>query len=713
MTTQKNTFCRICEPACPIKASINDKGKVIKLSPNPEHPSGGIPCHKGLSFLDVQNSPDRLNWPLKRNKNTSTAKGEFERTSWDEAFNEIGQKIRSLQKEHGPNSIAFFLGNPGVFDSRAFLSTMPLIMQSGTQMNFSAGTQDMTNKSRGVYDIYGTRAFTIPDLAHTNYLLCLGANPKVSHWTLLSQPNDSLNILKNIKARGGKSVFVNPRKIESSMPQTGETLQIKPGTDVYFLAAVLNEISKNNNINQEHVAKYGKNLDKLLAFVEKYPAEKVSDITGIATEDIKLVAKEYAEADGAAAYISTGVAQSGQGLMCHLLVEIINFVTGNLGRKGGTISSTALINNKSPFDVTKLPTFTTSIGELSMPAPGVGLPAVLLPDLIEGGDIKALIVFSGNPMLSLAGENRMREAFSKLDLLVTIDIMHNATAEVSDYALPATSWIERADINFIGIGMQGGHPYVHYTDAMEKPGEDRKEDWWIIARLSQEFGIPNLLDEPDADGFKTIQGMLAAQDLSIEKLKNLPQQTQVLPVEPYENFYEHSVLHADKKVECYPPAFVSAGLMDRCDAIFEQLKNEAPGSLKLGSLRTNQMHNTWMSNVEKFRKGSLERNPLHMCSQDAKARGLFEGDEIRIFNEHGSINTILRVNDDMRPGAVAMSHGYTKDSNPNLSVADQMRGANCNKLMPLGAGTFEPLSNMSQLCAVPVEIESLKNSNTL
>lgn len=704
MAEHKNTFCRICEPACPIKAEFNDEGKLVGLSPNPDHPSGGRPCHKGLSFLDVHNSPDRLNWPLKRRNNRCEAKGEFSRVSWDDAFDAIGKMLRALREDYGPDSIAFFSGNPGVFDSRQFINKMGLVMGSGSRMVFHSGTQDMTNKTRGCYDFYGTSSLPIPDLDNTNYLLCLGANPKVSHWALMSQPNDSLDILKKIKARGGKTVFVDPRKSESSMPETGETLQIKPGTDVYFLAAVLNEIAVNDDIDRAHVARYGKHLDELLNFVKQYHAKKVSKITGIEVASIKQIAREFAGADGAAAYMSIGVNQGGQGLLAYWLTEMLNFITGNLGRKGGTYIPSGILKEKMPFDVSQLPIFTSSVGELQAPPPGGALPSVILPDLIESGEIKALIVFSGNPILSVGGEARMRKAFEKLDLLVSTDIMLNATGELADYVLPATNWLERADINFIGNGMQGGIPYIHYTDAMEAPLEERKEDWWINDRLAQELGIPCLLDQSDTDGFDTINAMLSASGLSIEKIKELPQQTAILPERPYEDFYETDVLHPDKKVECFPPAFVKAGLMERCAEMFVELENEPEGLLKLGSLRTNYMHNTWMSNVERLRKGSLERNPLHMCSEDAQARNLFDGDEVRVFNEHGSITAVLRVSNAMRRGAVAMSHGFADKSNPHLSVASEMRGSNCNELMPSAADTYEPLSNMSRLCAVNVEV---------
>ena len=91
MNQTKPTFCRICEPMCPLLAEIDDRGKVVDFTPNPNHPVGGTPCHKGLSWLTVHHDPDRLNWPLKRMNPKSEAKGVFERVSWEQALSEIGK----------------------------------------------------------------------------------------------------------------------------------------------------------------------------------------------------------------------------------------------------------------------------------------------------------------------------------------------------------------------------------------------------------------------------------------------------------------------------------------------------------------------------------------------------------------------------------------------------------------------------------------------
>lgn len=114
-----------------------------------------------------------------------------------------------------------------------------------------------------------------------------------------------------------------------------------------------------------------------------------------------------------------------------------------------------------------------------------------------------------------------------------------------------------------------------------------------------------------------------------------------------------------------------------------------------------------MTNIPKLRKGKLTVNPLHLCSGDAKDLGLFEGDNVCVYNDNGSIVTGIEINDDLRAGAVAMSHGYGGLDAKVMKVASRKPGANCNRLMPVGPGSYEPLSHMSWMSGVPVRIEKV------
>ena len=227
MSSEKKTFCRICEPACPLLASINEAGEIVELKPDPGHPLGGIPCNKGLAFLDVHNDPDRLKWPLRRKNDKLAETAEFERIDWDVALAEIAEKIRALQAEYGNDAIAIYAGNPLAFDSRALhvIPQLAGILQSN--MFFSAGTQDCTSKFVTTTSMYGANFNFIPDLTHTDYLLCLGANPKISHWTSVSVPNDSGKILRISRHAVGKSRLSIPEEL--SLPQPRRVRLYKSG----------------------------------------------------------------------------------------------------------------------------------------------------------------------------------------------------------------------------------------------------------------------------------------------------------------------------------------------------------------------------------------------------------------------------------------------------------------------------------------------------
>ncbi|WP_271190503.1 molybdopterin-dependent oxidoreductase, partial [Dactylosporangium matsuzakiense] len=319
------------------------------------------------------------------------------------------------------------------------------------------------------------------------------SNPMVSRWTMMATPNNP-DLLKSMAKRGAKIVFVNPRVIESSSELTGETLQIKPGTDVYFLAALLEAIHQLGRFDHDVLERRAIHVDGLIDFVSKYPAEAVAEVTGIPAETIRLVADEFSNASGAVAYSATGLNQSGHGVLGAWLIDMHNLVTGNLGRPGGSLKPAGLA-----FDlpaIVRREVVHTSIGDfnLSDPIGYTNLPSVVLPDLIEAGDIRALINLGGNPLLSIGGEARLRAAFEKLDLLVSIDIYPSATAEMSDFALPGVDWLERPDFNYAGaFGMQT-HPHLRYADPVVSPTAGRRSDWWFMGRLAQALGISSPLD---------------------------------------------------------------------------------------------------------------------------------------------------------------------------------------------------------------------------
>src|SRR4029079_1678286 len=108
--TEKVTYCRVCEPLCGMIATVDD-GELVKVRPDPDHPlSAGFACPKGIAMAEVQNDPDRGLHPLKRH-----AEGPCERAAWDEARDEIGERLGTIREQHGGSSVGWYMGNPGAF----------------------------------------------------------------------------------------------------------------------------------------------------------------------------------------------------------------------------------------------------------------------------------------------------------------------------------------------------------------------------------------------------------------------------------------------------------------------------------------------------------------------------------------------------------------------------------------------------------------------
>ena len=178
---KKTTFCRVCEPACGLVASV-ENGELVALAPDKAHPiTQGFACNKGIAGLEIHRDPDRLARPLKKQ-----ADGSFAALSWDDAAREIAQRLRAIVDESGPDAVAAYIGNPTAFNTLAGPAMGSFFGQLGTRRSFSSGTQDCTNKFAASEQVFGTATLhPVPDIGNTQYLLLIGENPRVSHMSFL------------------------------------------------------------------------------------------------------------------------------------------------------------------------------------------------------------------------------------------------------------------------------------------------------------------------------------------------------------------------------------------------------------------------------------------------------------------------------------------------------------------------------------------------
>lgn len=691
MTTTRSTYCRLCEVGCGLVADVED-GRLVRLRPDKDHPvSAGFACNKGLLSLDVHHDPARVSVPRRR-----TAEGTFVDETWDEALDDIAARLAAIVAEHGPSSVALYLGNPTAFNATAGPAAGLFLLQVGSDRIFTASSQDCGNKFAVGELLWGSaQTHLVADLDRTDHVLLLGTNPRISKGSFLVTP-DPVARLAEVEARGGTVRFVDPRRGE---PKVGETVQIRPDTDVYLLAAMLHEIDRTVGFDADGAARVAE-LDALRAFVAQFPAERVAPVVGIDAARIATMAAEFAGAPSASVHVSTGVNMGRHGALAYWLTIMLSLLTGNLDRPGGNVAAARATAPAPMSHPTGPDGFVDTPWGSFRPNAG-GLPGALLGSMIREGDppIRALISVAGNPALSIGGGDDLAAALASLDLLVTVDLYRNATGELADHVLPALDWYERQDLNTFVQGTQVT-PYVQWTAPVVEPAGERRSEQRIFAELAERMGHPPVFG-PDGDVLSMLyDGTLAEHGLSMAALRESADGVALLaPTEPG-GFLDRTT--PDGTLEGSPAMLEPA--RRRAVALFDELAAEPDDQLKLITRRTSHTINSALQNVERLKKGAGADNPLWLSPADADRLGIADGSRVRVWNRFGAIEADARLDDTLRPGVVAMTHGFGNAGTSGQPVARAHPGVNVNALSPVGPGTFDPVSTMSHLTGIAVEV---------
>ncbi len=717
----RHTFCRICESLCGLEVTL-DRGEITRIRPDDAHvATDGFGCVKGLKQHQLYASPDRLTHPRKR-----LPGGGFADATWDDALGSIGGKVKQLVRDHGPDSIGMYVGTAAGFSLLHPIFAQGFMTGLGSKSIYASATQDCSNKFAVAREIYGfpfTQPF--PDLDHAQCLVIVGANPVVSKWSFLQVPNPGKR-LKEIEARGGRIFVVDPRRTETAKT-AGEYVPIQPGTDVFFYLSFLNELVAIGGVDRAQVDALTTGFDEIERLAAPWTPERTEDVTRIPAATLRAMVRAYAEADGAVLYSSTGVNMGGQGALAFWLQEVINAVSGNLDRRGGTLIGKGILDfaklgERSGFGLSRE---TSRIGGFQ--AVNDAFPGGVMADeiLTEGpGQLKALIVTGGNPLITMANSERLKRAFEQLELLVTIDILPTETGHLAHWQLPATTPFERFDLPFafpLLMGMQS-RPYLQATEPVSAPAGEQRDEATIYLDLASACGAPLF-------GSRLTQRLLEwgtarHSKKHAERQRSVPQKwlmSTILrltrnggfdalerephgrerPPHPVGELRAGGVSTEDGKIALAPKALVERAAV--VEQAFEA-ERRSLGQLRLITKRHVKTHNSWTHNDPEFVRGALHTNYLYMHSDDAKAAGLEPGGLADVKSATATVRVGVQLLDDLLPGTVALPHGWGHQGAPGLSVASRTSGVNVNLLAADGADAVEPVSGMSRLTGIPVEV---------
>ncbi|WP_179044896.1 molybdopterin-dependent oxidoreductase [Sphingobium lactosutens] len=231
--------CPFCEAACGIRVQADHGSRtILGVRGDPEDPfSRSFICPKSYGLTQLHSDPDRLRRPVRRRGK------DWEEMGWDEAMDEAADRLGTLLKTHGPNSIAYYLGNPSGHKAPFLLYGPLLIRALQTNQFYTPGTLDQIPKYVSASYMFGGPTIQpLADLDRTSYLIVIGNNPVVSQGSMMVAPGMKRR-LEDIRKRGGRVVVIDPRRTETAQI-ADEYIAVRPGTDAYLLFAMVDVLAR-------------------------------------------------------------------------------------------------------------------------------------------------------------------------------------------------------------------------------------------------------------------------------------------------------------------------------------------------------------------------------------------------------------------------------------------------------------------------------------
>lgn len=692
MTEAHYRSCNLCEAICGIEIK-HAQGKILSITGDKSDMfSRGHICPKALALKDINEDPNRLKFPVKRNGN------DWKQISWEEAFGEIAEKIKDIQARYGRNAVAVFQGNPSVHNYGTMLSSGELLKSLKTQNNYTATSVDQLPHHFAAWAMLGhPLLIPIPDIDRTEYFLVFGANPLASNGSLMTAP-DIINRLESIGKRGGKIVLIDPRRTETARV-AAEHHFIKPASDVYFLLAFVHTLFAEKLVNLNKLKDFTDGVEILREAAQNYAPETIAEKTGIPAGEIRRIAREFAAAKSAVCYGRIGVSTQKFGGLCHWLINSINILTGNFDRAGGAMftapafdilaaSKGGNIFNRWQSRVRKLPEF---MGEL---------PVAALAEEIstEGeGRIRALITNCGNPVLSTPNGARLERALEDLEFMVSIDIYINETTRRADFILPPATGLEVSHYDVI-FNILAVRDTAKYSAPMFPKTDGAKYDWEILQELAHRLSgkdEPLKFVPPEAKLDFGLQ--LGKYKMSLAQLKENPHGLDLGELKPC---LPERLFNENKRIDLAPEIFVED---------LRRLKIEAASDGEFPFALIGRRHlrdcNSWLHNSEILVKGK-NRCTVLINKSDAENLRLKNNQIVKVSSRVGAIEIPLEITENIAPGVVSIPHGYGHArEGVRLETAKKHAGVSINDLTD--HELLDDLTGNAAFSGVKVKLEKI------
>jgi anaerobic selenocysteine-containing dehydrogenase len=639
-----------------------EDGKAVKIRGLESHPlNRGRLCPKGANALATIYSPDRLRRPLKR------ANGGFTEISWDQALDEIAGKLQDLKKRFGPQVLGVFSGSIGVENLEMAGLVQRFKAAYGSPNFFSVESVCYRMRIRVRQMTFGR--YPVEEMDSNLYILW-GHNPDQSDFPLKFA-------LKRNLDKGARLVVIDPKRIPIA-DRAEMYLRIRPGTDGALALAMMNVIINEKLYDRDFIEQHTFGFDRLVPHVQQYTPEWAEEVTWVAAEDIRKLARLFAGTRGASIFQGTCTHdQTANGTQNSRAFSILQAITGNINVPGGWVTSPSprlgnvgLSVEGEPVGSDQYPLFFELWGKKSP----YGVVTVVPESIPE--KLKAFLVAGGNPLVSMPDSNAFRDSFRKLDLLVVHDLFMTETAKEAHYVLPACSHLEKWGLAY-NYNVCHCVPFLMLRKKCIEPLHESWSEWKFFTELAKRLGME------DKFPWKTEEEMvafeLAPSGFSFDHLLNEKPEGVVYAAKSYER-QEGLFRSPSGRIEIYSEAFEKVGF-DPLPTFLEPERGPKRGKkdflkkypliLSTGSRNLYYTHSQHR-NVEALRK--IYPEPMAEISPaTAKQFGVQNGDPVVVETNRGQVRMKAGVDDRVADGVILVPHGWGGEANANLLTDVQCR----------------------------------------
>jgi anaerobic selenocysteine-containing dehydrogenase len=688
------SVCRSCHGGCGVLLHVTG-GRLVKVEGDRDSPlNHGRLCPIGTVTVDLVYHPDRLKYPLRR-KGPRGA-GSWHRISWDEALDEIAQKLGEIRSEYGPEAIALGTGT-----GRHHIRWV-------SRFGHALGTPNWCEPgfAQCFHPRVNTCLLTFGDFPVSDFT---GGTPPAcmlfwGHNPLNSGPDGETRFnVREALDHDPKIIVVDPRETELAR-RALVWLQLRPGTDDALALAMLNVIIAEKLYDEPFVARWTHGFDALSDHVRGFTPEWAEPITWVSADKIRAAARLFAQTRPAMMEWGCAIEHTPNCIQTVRAISLLPAITGNVDVPGGWVFGMhgigrfpSLIEHVSPQAAAKrlgADSFKLLGGE------GADLPAAHIPTLLQAMregrpyPVKAFLVFGNNTLTTFANSALVHESLMKLDFMVCADLFMTPTAELADIVLPAASWPE--------LDQLAGLPTVAANVVLANQRAVRtfecKSDEEIFVELARRMKLPACTEAVET----VLDAQLKAGGLNLSFAEMKERGSITVPFK-YRKYEEHGFKTPTGKIELYSTRFAEMGYaplptyaeppespLSRPDLVADY-----PLVLTTGA-RIPYFFNSEHRQIDKLRKA--HRDPVADIHPDTAQRyGIRHRDWMWIETRRGRIKQRARVTTGIDPRVIAAEHGWWFPDEPAPDYGVWKSNVN---LLTDNAPPYDPAMGTYQLRAL-------------